>query len=171
MKLSTGKVAFPLEFDNGDVVNIMINPHEKGLRERIKNFESSLKSRLEKVNFEKNKDLFNEDVDVSNLDFASLIDMSAEDLEKLSKRADVVSAIDEELEKQFCDEIDSIFDSDVSSKAFKYVPPLAMVLDENGEAEIYIVLVLKALALEIQKYGNKTNDAANKYVSKYPKNR
>ena len=41
--------------------------------------------------------------------------------------------------------------------------------DEDGESEIYILLVLKALAQEIQKYGNKMNAATNKYVAKYPK--
>ena len=39
MKLSTGKVAFPLQFDNGDVENIFINPHDAGLQARIRNFE------------------------------------------------------------------------------------------------------------------------------------
>jgi hypothetical protein len=46
-----------------------------------------------------------------------------------------------------------------------------MVPGENGECELYILLVLKALAIEIQKYGNKMNDTTNKYVAKYPKNK
>ena len=86
-------------------------------------------------------------------------------------RSDGLNEIDKELEKEFCAEIDSIFDSDVSSKAFKYVPPLAMVTDENGECEMYIMLVLKALAVEIQKYGDKMNNATNKYTQKYAKNK
>ena len=171
MKLSTGKIAFPLHFDNGDVENIMINPYDKGLKERINNFETSIRTRLNKINLEKHKEAFADDVDVSNLDFDKMLNMALEDLEKLAKRTDAMLEIDAELEREFCAELDSIFDSDVSSKAFKYVPPLAMVTDENGECELYILLVLKALAIEIQKYGNKMNNATNKYVAKYPKNK
>ena len=99
------------------------------------------------------------------------MDMSSEELEKITKQTDAMAELDKELEKEFCEELDSVLDSDVSSKAFKYVPPLAMVEDENGESELYILLVLKALAIEIQKYGNKMSNATNKYVAKYPKNR
>jgi transcriptional regulator of heat shock response len=170
MKLSTGKVAFPLQFDNGDVENIFINPHDTGLQDRIRNFENSIKERLQKINLEKHKEAFVDGVDIGNLDFTKLMDMSAEELEKITKQTDAMAEIDNELEREFCAEIDNIFQSDVSSKAFKYVPPLAMVTDENGECELYILLVLKALAIEIQKYGNKMNNATNKYVAKYPKN-
>lgn len=169
MKLSTGKVAFPLQFDNGDVENILINPHDKGLQDRIKNFETSIHARLKKINLEKHKDAFADGVDVANLDFSKLMGMSAEELEKITKQTDAMAEIDKELEKELCAEIDSIFDSDISSKAFKYVPPLAMVTDENGETEMYIMQVLKALAIEIQKYGNKISNATEKYISKYPK--
>ena len=171
MKLSTGKVAFPLQFDNGDIENIFLNPHDTGLQARIRNFENSIKERLQKINLEKHKEAFVDGVDIGNLDFSKLMDMSAEELEKITKQTDAINEIDKELEKEFCAEIDSIFDSDVSSKAFKYVPPLAMVTDENGECEMYIMLVLKALAVEIQKYGNKMNNATNKYTQKYAKNK
>ena len=170
MKLSTGKVAFPLQFDNGDVENIFINPHDAGLQARIKNFENSIKERLQKINLEKHKEAFVDGVDISNLHFSKLMDMSEEELEKITKQTDALNEIDNELEKEFCAEIDNIFDSDVSSKAFKYVPPLATVTDENGECEICIMLVLKALAIEIQKYGDKINKAPNKYIQNCAKN-
>ena len=169
MKLSTGKVAFPLQFDNGDVENVFINPHDTGLQERIKNFESSLKARLDEINLEKHKDAFVDGVDIGNLDFTKLMDMSQEELEKITKQTDAMAEIDKEIGKEFCAELDKVFDSDVSSKAFKYVPPLAMVETENGECELYILLVLKALALEIQKHGNKMSEATNKYTAKYQK--
>ena len=171
MKLSTGKIAFPLQFDNGDVENIFINPHDAGLQDRIRGFEESIHERLKKINLEKHKDAFVDGVDVGNLDFTKLMDMSAEELDRISKQTEAMVAIDKELEREFCEEIDRIFDSDISSKAFKYVPPLAMVPGEDGECELYIMLVLKALAVEIQKYGNKMNSATNKYVAKYPKNK
>jgi hypothetical protein len=169
MKLSTGRISLPLEFDNGDVEHISINPHDAGLQTRIKNFENSIRERIKKINLEKYKDAFVEGVDTSKLDFASLMEMSAEELEKITKQTDAVAEIDKELEREFCAEIDAVFDADVSSKAFKYVPPLAMVETEEGESEIYILLVMKALAVEIQKYGNKMNSATNKYTAKYPK--
>ena len=156
MKLSTGRVAFPLKFDNGDVENIMINPHDPKLQSRIKNFEASIKERIEKVNFERYKDLFASGIKVDNLDFDTLLNMSQEDFEHFNEQADAMANIDEDIEKEFCAEIDHVFDSDVSSKAFKYVPPLAMIPTEDGGCEMYILLVLKALALEIQKHGNKT---------------
>lgn len=171
MKLSTGKIAFPLQFDNGDVENIFINPHEEGLQERIKNFESSIKKRIENIKFDKYKDAFEEGVDVSNLDFSKLIEMTPEELDKVTKQTDAITEIDKEVEREICAELDDIFKSDISSKAFKYVPPLAMVqVDENGEEfELYLLLVIKALAAEVQKYGEKMNAATNKYTAKYQK--
>lgn len=169
MKLSTGKVAFPLQFDNGDVENVFINPHDTGLQERIKNFESSLKARLDEIKLEKHKEAFADNVDFTSLDFDKLMQMSGEDLEKITKQTEAIAKLDKEIEKEFCNEFDKVFDSDVSSKAFKYVPPLAMVETEEGECEMYILLVLKALALEIQKHGNKMSEATNKYTAKYPK--
>lgn len=171
MKLSTGKVAFPLQFDNGDVEHVMINPHDSGLQDRIKGFEKSIKARLQKINLEKHKEAFADGVNIASLNFETLVNMSEEELEKITKQTDAMAEIDKEIEKELCEEIDSIFNSDVSSKAFKYVPPLAMVPDENGDCEMYILLVLKALAVEVQKYGDKMNSATNKYVAKYPKNK
>ena len=84
MKLSTGKVAFPLQFDNGDVENIFINPYDTELQSRIKNFESSIKERLNKIKFDKHKDAFVDGVEVSTLDFSKLMDMSEKEIEKIT---------------------------------------------------------------------------------------
>ncbi len=169
MKLSTGKVAFPLQFDNGDVENIMINPHDAKLRDRIKAFEPSLHARLENFNFEKYKSAFADGIDVSNLNFSKLTEMSDEELEKITRQTEAISELEKELEKELCAELDIVFDCDISSKAFKYVPPLAVVENENGECEMYILQVFKALAIEIQKYGDKISTTTNKYIEKYPK--
>ena len=171
MKLSTGKVAFPLEFDNGDVEQIMINPHDAKLQERIKGFEKAIQKRMNSIDLEKYKDAFTKNTNMSDITFDNLMKMSAEELDKIYSDANTLSELDKEIEKEFCEELDLVFDSDISSKAFKYVPPLAMVESEEGEPEIYILLVLKALALEIQKYGNKANARTNKYTEKYPKNK
>jgi hypothetical protein len=171
MKLSTGKVAFPLHFNNGDVENIYINPHSTELHGKIKKFESSIHERLKKINFEKHKDAFADGIDIGSLDFTKLMDMSEEELEKISNQTEAMIEIDKELEKEFCEEIDAIFEGDVSSKMFKYVPPLAMIPNDNGECELYIMMVMRALAEEVQKYGNKMNNVVNKYTAKYPKNK
>ena len=39
MKLNTGKQAFPIEFDNGDVQNIYFNPNDPDLAIRMKDFQ------------------------------------------------------------------------------------------------------------------------------------
>ena len=39
MKLSTGKVAFPIEFDNGAKETIYFNPNDPDLFVRFSNFE------------------------------------------------------------------------------------------------------------------------------------
>ena len=67
MKLSTGKVSFPLYFDNGDVEHIFINPHDAGLKDRIRGFETSIHARLKKINLEKHKDAFVDGIDMSNV--------------------------------------------------------------------------------------------------------
>ena len=42
MKLSTGKVAFPIEFDNGDKQNIYFNPSDPDLAIRMRDFEKRM---------------------------------------------------------------------------------------------------------------------------------
>lgn len=169
MKLSTGKVAFPIHFDNGDVENVYINPHDSGLQQRIKNFENSIQKRLDKINFEKHKNAFVDGFDMSNIDFTKLMSMTEEELEKITKQTNAIEEMDREIEEKFCEEIDAVFNSDVSSKLFKHAPPLAMVEVEDGKFELYILHAFKGLAEEIQKYGNKVNNATNKYIEKYSK--
>ena len=42
MKLSTGKIAFPIEFDNGDKDCIYFNPNDPNLSIRLKDFQDKL---------------------------------------------------------------------------------------------------------------------------------
>ena len=55
MKLSTGKVAFPIEFDNGDKDCIYFNPNDKDLREGFYNFQSRIEEQTKQIDFEKYK--------------------------------------------------------------------------------------------------------------------
>ena len=53
MKLSTGKTAFTMEFDNGDKGIIYFNPNDRGIQERIKEFEKSVSEKVNKIDLEK----------------------------------------------------------------------------------------------------------------------
>lgn len=167
MKLSTGKIKIPLEFENGDIEYIELNPHDSELQKRIKNFENSLKKRFDKINAEKFKNVTIENT--IDLDFDKLVKMSPEELKKLEEQTNAIIDMDAEYEQKVCEELDSIFDCDFSKKAFKYVKPLNLVEDGKGGAEMYIMQVLQAVGEELQKYGNKMNNATKKYIEKYPK--
>lgn len=167
MKLSTGKIKIPLEFENGDIEYIELNPHDSELQKRIKNFENSLKKRFDKINAEKFKNVTIENT--IDLDFEKLVKMSPEELKKLEEQTNAIIDMDAEYEQKVCEELDEIFDCDFSKKAFKYVKPLNLVEDGKGGAEMYIMQVLQAVGEELQKYGNKMNNATKKYIEKYPK--
>ena len=46
MKLSTGKVAFPIEFDNGEKTCIYFNPNDPELAVRLKDFQVRVEQRV-----------------------------------------------------------------------------------------------------------------------------
>ena len=46
MKLSTGKVGFPIEFDNGDKQTIFFNPNDPDLMIRMKNLENKVSEKI-----------------------------------------------------------------------------------------------------------------------------
>ena len=52
MKLSTGKVAFPIEFDNGDKAVIYFNPNDPDLMIRIKNFNENVSKKIAELSVE-----------------------------------------------------------------------------------------------------------------------
>ena len=63
MKLSTGKVAFRLEFDNGDVGTIYFNPNDRELQNRIADFEKNIQEKSKQIDLEKYKAEFDDGVD------------------------------------------------------------------------------------------------------------
>ena len=52
MKLSTGKVAFPIEFDNGDKDCIYFNPNDPDLATRLIASKDKIQKRIEEMNFD-----------------------------------------------------------------------------------------------------------------------
>ena len=175
MKLSTGKVAFPIEFDNGDKAIIYFNPNDKGIQERIRGFESSVKKRINEIDLEKYKSRFDDKAEVS-FDIENpekLLEMSADELKALQDRLDTVSEIEEEYNKAVRDELDGIFDSKISDVAFRYCQPFDTVIleDENGneKREMYIMHFIRWLMVELKKYGDENKSAMDKHLAKYSK--
>ena len=171
MKLSTGKIAFPIEFDNGEKANIYINPYDREFVKKILNFESSMKKKIDNLKFEKYQEQANDGIDL-NINFDNpeeIMQMTPEQIDSLKNKITIVSKIDEELQDAFKEELNEIFESDISSTIFKYCQPLDVVFIDNDESELYIVQFVKAFVKELKKYTDKQNDAINKHIGKYKK--
>ena len=174
MKLSTGKVAFPIEFDNGDKQTIYFNPNDRGIQERIQGFEKSIEKRIKEIDLEKHKSRFEGDIPEIDLDNPEkLLEMSPEELNVLQDRLNAINEIDKEYEQTLCDEIDDIFNSKVSDIAFRYCKPLDIVIipNEDGteERKPYILHFLHWFMVEMKKYGMENKSVMDKYLSKYRK--
>ena len=175
MKLSTGKVAFPIEFDNGDKAVIYFNPHDRGIHERMQNFETAIEKRINEIDFEKYKSKFDDNVTV---DFdintpEKLLEMSTDELKALQNRLDAVNDIEKEYNTAVKDELDAVFGSKISDVAFRYCQPFDTVIveDENGneKREMYIMHFIHWLMVELKKYGAENKSAMDKHLSKYSK--
>lgn len=174
MKLSTGKVAFPIEFDNGDKAVIYFNPNDRSIRERIQGFEKSIEKRIKEIDLEKYKSRFEGDIPEIDLDNPEkLLEMSADELKSLQGRIDAVNEIEAEYNKAVKDELDVVFDGKISDVVFRYCQPFDTVIieDENGNAkrEMYIMHFIHWLMVELKKYGAENKSAMDKHLSKYIK--
>ena len=174
MKLSTGKVGFPIEFDNGDKAVIYFNPNDRGIQERIKGFEASIEKRIKEIDLEKYKSRFEGNIPEIDLDNPEkLLEMSAEELKNLQSRLDAVNEIEAEYNKAVKDELDVVFGSEISDVAFRYCQPFDTVIveDENGneKREMYIMHFIHWLMIELKKYGAENKSAMDKHLAKYSK--
>ena len=158
MKLSTGKIAFPIEFDNGDKAVIYFNPNDRGIQERIQGFEASIEKRIKEIDLEKYKSRFDGNIPKIDLENPEkLLEMSTDELKALQNRLDAVNEIEAEYNKAVKDELDIVFDSKISDVAFRYCQPFDAVIieDENGNKkhEMYIMHFIHWLMIELKKYG------------------
>lgn len=178
MKLSTGKVAFPIEFDNGDKAVIYFNPNDRGIQERIQGFEKSIEKRIKEIDLEKYKSRFeNQPIIEANFEDDDLLEkmlqMSLEDMRSFQARLDAVNEIEEEYNNAVKDELDVVFGSKISDVAFRYCQPFDTVIveDENGneKREMYIMHFIHWLMIELRKYGAENKSAMDKHLSKYAK--
>ena len=174
MKLSTGKVAFPIEFDNGDKAVIYFNPNERGIHERIKDFEASIEKRIKEIDLEKYKSRFDGNIPEIDLDNPEkLLEMSDYELKALQSRLDAVNEIEAEYNTAVKDELDVVFGGKISDVAFRYCQPFDTVIveDENGNEKrvMYIMHFIHWPMIELKKYGAENKSAMDKHIEKYSK--
>lgn len=137
MKLSTGKVAFPIEFDNGDKQNIYFNPNDPNLPIRLKEFQEKVSERVKDI----------EDVNLNaegkpeNMDF----------MENFQKMQTIL-----------CEELDIAFGGEISSIIFKHCSPFAIV---NGD--YFLMQFINAITPEIEKRIKKANAEVEKKMAKH----
>ena len=174
MKLSTGKVAFPIEFDNGDKAVIYFNPNDRGIQERIKSFEASIENRIKEIDLEKYKSRFEgniPEIDIDNPE--KLLELSDDELKNLQSRLDAVNEIEAEYNKAIKDELDVVFGDKISDVACRYCQPFDTVVieDENGneKREMYIMHFLHWLMVELKKHDAENKSAMDKHLAKYSK--
>lgn len=143
MKLSTGKVAFPIEFDNGDKQVIFFNPNDPDLMLRLRQFEEHIKEKANAF----------EDVELTEDGTPALM-----------------SQIDsfEKLQNIIKEELDYAFGGAVSEVVFKHCSPFAIV-----DKEYFVVQFVEAIAPEIEKHIKKANADVErrmaKHIAKYKK--
>lgn len=139
MKLSTGKIAFPIEFDNGNKDCIYFNPNDPNLFIRLKNFEENLQKRASEIND---------------------IELNAEG-EPNSKDVIVIETFNK-MQDLMCEEIDKAFGGEISSVVFKYCSPFAIV-----QGEYFILQFVNAIKPEIEKQIKKSNAELEKKMAKH----
>lgn len=137
MKLSTGKVAFPIEFDNGDKDTIYFNPSDPNLFIRFAEFESKIRDRLKEVE-----------------DF-ELTENGLPKNEELIENFKLINNI-------ICEELDTAFGNKISDVVFKHCSPLAIV-----GGEYFIVQFVEALRPEIEKQNKKAQAENQKKTAKH----
>ena len=137
MKLSTGKVAFPIEFDNGAKETIYFNPNDPDLFVRFSNFEKRVEEKLNGIG-----------------DFDLSVDGTPKNEELLEKF--------ESINKVICEELDVAFASNVSDIVFKYCSPFAIV-----GGEYFLIQFVQAIRPEIEKHNKKANADLQKKMAKH----
>lgn len=137
MKLSTGKLAFPIEFDNGDVQNIYFNPNDPDLAIRMKDFQGKVEART--------KDL--EDIKMKQ-------DGTPEDASAIERFREIRNIV--------CEELDTAFNGDISSVVFKHCSPFAVV---NGD--YFIMQFIEGIKPEIEKHIKNANAAVEQKMQKH----
>lgn len=137
MKLSTGKIAFPIEFDNGDKQSIFFNPNDPDLMVRMKELGDRVNKKIEEI----------EDVELS--------------VEGKPVGAEQVEIFDK-MQCALKEELDHAFGGSVSGIVFKHCSPFAIV-----DGEYFVVQFIRAVTPEIEKCVKKANSDIEKKMAKH----
>ena len=159
MKLSTGKVAFPIEFDNGDKDCIYFNPNDPDLATRMMQARDKITDRINNMQVEGMSKFEGADT-ISTVD--NFLNLTEDEEKALSEKAEAIIEITENTKKIIFEELNTAFGSDISSVVFKHCSPFAVV-----DGEYFILQFLSAIAPEIQKHVNKTNESVEKNMAKH----
>lgn len=137
MKLSTGKIAFPIEFDNGDKDCIYFNPNDPNLSIRLTDFQDKITARVKELE-----------------DMKLTAEGTPEDgsvIENFRKFQNVLF-----------EELDIAFGGEVSAVVFKHCSPFAIV-----GGDYFIMQFVEAIKPEIEKHIKKANSDVEKKMAKH----
>lgn len=137
MKLSTGKVAFPIEFDNGDKQTIYFNPNDPDLMVRMKNLDARVQEQINGMG----------DIELTE-------EGKPSDFSKIDAFDKMQNILKEEL--------DYAFGGSVSAVVFKHCSPFAIV-----GGEYFVVQFIQAITPEIEKHIKKANADVEKKMAKH----
>jgi hypothetical protein len=137
MKLSTGKIAFPIEFDNGDKQSIFFNPNDPDLMVRMKELGDRVNKKIGEI----------DDIELS----ADGKPVGAEQVE-----------IFDMMQCALKEELDYAFGGSVSGVVFKHCSPFAIV-----DGEYFVVQFIRAVTPEIEKCVKKANADVEKKMAKH----
>lgn len=137
MKLSTGKVAFPIEFDNGDKDCIYFNPNDPNLSIRLTDFQNKITARAKEL----------EDMRL-NADGKPEDNSVIEDFRKF--------------QNVLFEELDIAFGGEISAVVFKHCSPFAIV-----GGDYFIMQFVEAIKPEIEKHIKKAKADVEKKMAKH----
>lgn len=167
MKLNVGKIAFPIEFDNGDKDVIYFNPNDPDLASRLINAKDEIDKKINDINSNDFNLLNDGNIDIPK-NIKDVEKLPDEQRDSLIKKAEQMSKIMENTKAIIFAELDKAFDSNISNIVFKHCSPFAIV---NGE--YFITQFLNAITPEIQKHIKKSNadmeNKMSKHINKYKK--
>ena len=137
MKLSTGKVAFPIEFDNGDKDCIYFNPNDPNLSIRLTDFQDKITARAKELD-----------------DMRLNAEGNPED-------SSVIEGF-RKFQNVLFEELDIAFGGEVSAVVFKHCSPFAIV-----GGDYFIMQFVEAIKPEIEKHIKKANADVEKKMAKH----
>lgn len=166
MKLSTGKVAFPIEFDNGDKDCIYFNPNDPDLATRLVNAKNNIAERMEQIKTD--EILLNNEGNIEVNTISEFLKLEESKKTEIISKAEAAAEIVNKTKNIVFEELDRAFGSSISKVVFKHCSPFAIV---NGD--YFFVQFIEAIKPEIEsqikKSSEETKSKIEKHIGKYRK--